>query len=327
LTKSAALSIILSWEVSVGFVRPAGTMSIKKGYDLKDGTTKKSASKNEAEQPVYKTEETLKREARARLEEQEKLRAAIKPESERKKKYDNFLYHYKWHTIAVVAGVILLAFFLRDTLFRTSPDLTLIIATARYVSQAETDGLQAALKKYMPDLNGDGKISVQFDSIYLPLTALTGEGAQEGDAFSAAMSGADPEMIQASMMKLMAITAAWSDPLYLLDDAMYDYLAGMSGVELPESAESETEPAGAAKSRESPADPGGGALFVTLGQIPAAFGYFGDRLSIDDTLIISEPDCEMLGDLSFSLRPAPNEKQKSVEYQEYCKRLLESLAK
>jgi len=309
-------------------------MSNKKGYQLKDGGAKIKTAEPSAEQPAYKTEETLKQEARARLEEQERLKAAQPPESERKKKYDNFMYHYKWHTIAGAFGAVLLIFLLRDTLFRTQPDITLVVATSRYFAQTETDALQSALQKYAYDFNNDGKVVVQLDAIYLPTAAITAGGEENTDDnnLNNMLSGADPEMIQASQMKLMAITAAWTDPLYLVDDGIYNYLTLMSGSSDAEEAAGEN----AESADKAGANAGAGAgsaetgsdysLFETLSGVPAAYGPRGDRLSVADTLLMSEPDCESLADLSFSLRPAPNSKQKSIDYQAFCAWLLQAIA-
>ena len=350
-------------------------MSLKKGYELKDGNAKKKDAP--VEQPVFKTEETLKQEARERLAEEERRSASLPPRSERRVKYDNYMYHYKTQTIVAIVGVILLAFFLRDTFFRTQPDLTLIIASARYVPQYECDALKDALEKYIGDVNGDGKVLVNLDVINLPTvgmayggyggapavgvnvgetpaangTSAGGAEAENGMAaggaeaengappdgtaqdaadigYSAMSSGIDPEMEQASSMKLMAIISAWSDPLYLLDDSLYYYLLAMSGP-APEDDAIDANVSGG----ESGGGDGGAFLpqqenwmFEPLSGIPAAFGEFGDRLSISDTVLISTPGCEDMGGFSFSLRPAPNAKQKSIDYQAACMRLLEDIA-
>ena len=327
------------------------SMSFKKQYELKDGPDKpkdgsgspeKPEKKGKAdEQPVFKTEESLKQEARERLEEEERRRAEAPPQSERRKKYDNFMYHYRTHTVVAIIGAILVIFFLRDTFFKAKPDMTLIIASARYIPQYEADAIRDTLEKYAWDLNGDGKVIVGLDTIHLPTAAafanihddekaeagaggegaVTGEGGEEAgqEDFSAIMSGADPEMEQASSMKLMAIISAWSDPLFLLDDALYNYLVAMSGPSALDEAEGETE---------GPYVPDAeNWMFDPITGPEAAFGYFGDRLAIKDTLIIDEPDCEYLGELAFSLRPAPNSKQKSIEYQQYCLELLKTIAK
>ena len=330
-------------------------MDIKKKYELKTskegqpgqagqpskarqhGKGRRVANAEPAEAPAFKTEEMLKQEARERIAEQEKLQAAI-PRSERRVKYENFMYHYKWHTIAIAAAVIFALFFIKDTLFRVKPDITIVVATARYFSSDESDALIAAVAKHINDFNGDGKIVVQLDPINVPSAAAivnsrANAAAPESSAPATGvpesgtpesgglMAGVDPEMEQASIMKLMAIVSAWSDPLFLTDDPLYDYLLRMSAPSEPDAAAGQT-PQGSQGNARTAAD---SSLFVSLGGIPGASGAFGDRLAVKDTLLMDEPGCDELGDLSFSLRPPANEKQRSVSYQEFCMSLLKAI--
>ena len=322
-------------------------MNDKPKYRLKDESERKK-HKNagaEQEQPVFKTEEMLKQEARERLVEQEKHIADKPPLSARQKKIDNYLYHYKWHTIIACIGVVLIFFFVRDTIFRAKPDFTVIIASSRFITQAETDAIQAGLAKYTADINGDGKILINFDSINIPIAemlediggydpqgtgaegaaAATGaaetvgaaEEAEEAGSLMDIGSSIDPEMMQASMMKLMAIVAAWTDQLYLLDDDLYNYINMMAGPATDEDdAESQQQTNGSLPDY---------AVFDPLG-LPFSFGPFDDRLAIKDTILVHEPGFEFLGDMAFSLRPPPNNKQQSIDYYDSCMKLLMTLA-
>jgi hypothetical protein len=303
-------------------------MSDKQKYKLKDGSEKKVDKEGAAEQPVFKTEEMLKQEARLRLAEQDKLIIEKSPKTERGKKIDNYFYHYKWQTILGGIGLILLIFFIRDTLFRPKPDITAVVATSRYIAQYETDALQAAMEKYGGDLNGDGKVLVNLDMINLPIAAviedIAGEERDVGEDGSLGMaSGIDPEMVQASMMKLMAIIAAWNDPLFLMDDDLYTYINEMSGPSDPDNGEQASTASGEADTGENLPDY---AIFEPLGDIPGASGPFKDRLAIKDTILASEEGFEYLGDLSFSVRPPPNSNQKNIDYQANCVQLLRNIA-
>jgi len=296
-------------------------MSKKIKYELKDGS---SAVKQEPEQPVFKTEETLKTEARERLEEQARLESQKAPVSERRKKIDNYMFHYKWHTIAIIAGAVLLVFFLRDTLFRVKPDLTLVVATSRFITQGESDALQAALEALAGDLNGDGKVVVGLDTIYLPISSFFGhddDDAQPDDSMVNFSGMNDAELIQASSMKLMAIVSASTDPLYLLDDDLYSYLMTMSGP-LPLGENGELPPQDGSVELEPDY-----MVFDPLDDISASYGYFNDRVAIKDTVLASEPGFEYLGDAAFSIRPAYGSNEKYMAYHAYCSDLLRRLAK
>ncbi|MCL2058340.1 MAG: hypothetical protein FWH01_04675 [Oscillospiraceae bacterium] len=361
-------------------------MSGKPKYELKDARDgmdnrdtggdgdnrgRRSKKGDDAAQPVFKTEEMLKQEARDRLIEQDELIAKRPPQSERRKKIDNFFFHYKWHTILVCVGAVLLAVFIRDTVFRPKPDLTVVVATSRFITQAESDALQAALESYAGDFNEDGRVLVNLDMITLPIAEALGYGGDDvaggnnvadgdGDAGDASSGGngaggesaggaedglfdiasvSDPEMLQASMMKLTAIIAAWSDTLFLMDDDIYDYIAAMAG---PSPFDDDED--GAAGGSDGAASGGSGAggsvadgsvavdempdyaIFEALSGIHGASGAYLDRLAIGETALASEPGFEYMGELAFSLRPPPNTNEKNVSYFAYCMGLLNALA-
>ena len=304
-------------------------MSNKLKFELKDGPDRRKRKSEETEAPVFKTEEMLKQEARERLVEQEKLIASKPPPSVRRSKFDNYIYHYKWHTIVACIGVLLLVFFIRDTVFRPKPDLSLVIATSRFITQAETEALQAALGNITGDLNGDGRVLVNLDSINLPITSimedLNNAGMQDDEESFDISSATDPEMMQASMMKLMAIIAAGTDTLFLLDDEVYDYITMMSEPSVEDGEGGGGADANTGGARNVSAAAQEYAIFNTLSGIPGSFGLFEDRIAIKDTVLQSEPALEYMGDLAFSLRPPPNSKQGSIDYYTLCIQLLNTL--
>ena len=208
-------------------------------------------------------------------------------------------------------------FFIRDTVFRPKPDLTIIFATTTYVSQRESEALKAALERKIGDFNGDGRVLVSLDEISLPISAMIETAGGNADGESAVnFTGADPEMMQASSMKLMAVIAAGSDPLFLLDDGMYAYISGMSGPS-PEDYESK---------EITPEIMAEYAIFEPMPDIPGSFGPFGDRLAIKDTVLAADPELERIGELAFSVRPALASNKKNAAYQAFCVQALKLLA-
>jgi hypothetical protein len=157
---------------------------------------------------AYKTEEQLKQEAKARSEAE--ANAAPRQISERAKKAENFWYHYKWHSIAAAALVFLGAFFVRDVFFRPRPDAVVVMVTELPFASDSVDRLEAALTELAPP-NEKGKKLVTVDYINF---------APGNDA---AMS----EMAMASQMKLMAVRAAGTEFIFLLDENTYGYIARM----------------------------------------------------------------------------------------------------
>jgi len=297
-------------------------MSGKIQYDPKKGGAV-GAKKAEENKPEYKTEEMLKQEARERLTEQARIEAAQPPKSERSKKIDNFFYHYKWHTILIITAVVVAAFFIRDLFFRSKPDLSLVVASSRFLLTSETDALQAELEKYATDFNGDGKIVVNLDNIHLPLAEARSAGSADQAAGEAVLmqDGVDPQVMQASAMKLMAIIAAGDDLLFLADDEIYSYMLAMGNPQTPDDYDYFDESADAAYLEITPEF----AVFETLEGFDAAFGPFNDRLAIKDTVLADVPGMEYIGDLAFSLRPPQSSKQASLDRSEFCKQLLSAL--
>ena len=286
-----------------------------KKITLKEGSSAVAPVRPEAAESVPRTEEMLKQEARERLEQQAKLEAEKPPVSDRRKKLDNFFYHYRLHTVLAVIGVLMLAFFLRDTIFRPKPDLTVIIASSRFITQIETDALQEALVSVIGDFNGDGKVLVSMDSIYLPLGDITRmlNGGQDADDEPFVSGVNDPEVIQASSMKLMAVISAGTDPLYLLDDELYIYISMMTGA-ADQWVEGDDIPVP------------DHAIFETLAGMPNVSGFFDDRVAIKDTFLADVPELEFIKDMTFSVR-FPQSKESSIAYQAFCLQMLRDIAR
>lgn len=156
----------------------------------------------------YKTEEQLKREARAQKE-QEAAAARKTPKSDGQKKWENFWYHYKWHAVAAVSVLILGVFFVNDVVFRAVPDLTVVMVTGEYYEQEKLDSLARVMGEAAGDYNGDGKVLANVDFILIP-------GDQDTQDYAYAM-------------KLTTVLAAGADPVYLLDEKGLADLTEKSG--------------------------------------------------------------------------------------------------
>lgn len=162
-------------------------------------------------QTVYKTEEQIKQEAAIRRENEAKL-AAARPKSTAELKRENYWYHYKWHTIIGAVVLLLAVFFVKDIFFRTNPDATIIMISEKYFAEESIGFISKDIERFADDYNGDKKILINIDFIMLP-----GNGEDPGAS----------QMDYANTMKLSAILAAASDPVYLLDEAAYRYITGM----------------------------------------------------------------------------------------------------
>ena len=87
-----------------------------------------------------------------------------------RRKFDNFWFHYKWHTISAICVVLMLAIMIPQCLFRPSYDCYILYAGPMMdCGGGETvQGVQdSILGLGMPDYNGDGERGVMYRPIFL----------------------------------------------------------------------------------------------------------------------------------------------------------------
>ncbi|HCA28268.1 MAG TPA: hypothetical protein DEP23_01110 [Ruminococcaceae bacterium] len=94
-------------------------------------------------------------------------------------KIENYWYHYKWHTIAITATIVVLVILIGQLVTRDNPDYTIVLATQNYIIDTAKDKLETALEAYGRDIDGDGKVEVRIDSIALTNDAQLGGANQQ----------------------------------------------------------------------------------------------------------------------------------------------------
>lgn len=162
----------------------------------------------------YKTEDQLKAEILA-VHQAEAEAAKLHPKTESRLKHENFWYHYKVHVIVGMFLLIVSVFFIKDLLFRTIPDATIILVSSEYLPDESIDSLAAELEGIADDFNGDKKVSILIDRIVV---------------------SNNEQQDYASVMKLSTVLAAGNDPIYLMDDESYRHISSMGeDVFIPES--------------------------------------------------------------------------------------------
>lgn len=78
----------------------------------------------------------------------------------KKEKAQNWWHYHKFIVLGVVVAILVVAWFIKDTVFQTRPDVQ-IGYIGQYDLPADTvTALQDALTPYCTDLNGDGKVVV-----------------------------------------------------------------------------------------------------------------------------------------------------------------------
>ena len=89
----------------------------------------------------------------------------------KKEKAQNWWHYHKFIVLGVVVAILVVAWFIKDTVFQTRPDVQ-IGYIGQYDLPADTvTALQDALTPYCTDLNGDGKVVVQVNSYTVDFNA------------------------------------------------------------------------------------------------------------------------------------------------------------
>lgn len=82
----------------------------------------------------------------------------IKADTKIQKWFDNYWYHYKWHTIITLFFVIVIFVCALSTCQKESYDSTVLYAGPAYLNGEKKAGVEAVLEAVMPsDISGDGE--------------------------------------------------------------------------------------------------------------------------------------------------------------------------
>ena len=91
-----------------------------------------------------------------------------------KEKWENYWYHYKWHTIVAVVTLIMFTVLILQTCQREEYDVHAVYAGSHRFSRLSQDGdipkynsMLTTLKKFTSDHNGDGAVSVDLRDLYV----------------------------------------------------------------------------------------------------------------------------------------------------------------
>lgn len=131
---------------------------------------------------------------------------------DKKKKWDNFWYYYKYHVLAGAFVLFCVIVFVKDMMAKVDYDYCISVIGNYPVQEEDTQVLQDWFEEHAEDLNEDGEIHVQIADYYLP---------PEGEA------GYDPQIYAASQTKLMVDLQEGTSMIYFLDKANYEKLQEM----------------------------------------------------------------------------------------------------
>lgn len=121
-----------------------------------------------------------------------------------KKKWENYWYYYKWHTIAGVFVLLLAVVFIHDIATKEQYDTTVMFAHSEYVEDAEIAQLKSTLEQYIPDVDGNGEVNL----LMTPIFMQGGEGGEPSD----------PEYAYAMQMKMVSELSVNPTLIVIFDD-------------------------------------------------------------------------------------------------------------
>jgi len=181
------------------------------------------------------TESELKIATAKRMEEERLLAAAMPPKSDFSMRTDNFVYHNKWLIAAVIFGLIVTAFVLRDVFFRSRPDITIIAVGVHYLHPDYQEWMGRELSLLLSEIREADSL-IELDAIrliadHVPEHLRPAPAMPQGDMeeiLEEALSGAELEMGMAALMKLTALLTSGHDPVFLLDAAGFAYHARLA---------------------------------------------------------------------------------------------------
>ncbi len=124
-----------------------------------------------------------------------------------KEKLENFWYHYKWHTIAVIAIIIILAITVAQCAAREKYDFTTVMVTYSTVTDGRISEIEKYLEQFGEDINGDGKVNIQVVNCIVPTNTNNLQANQSSSVRLQAMLVGEPSAL-----------------LYIVDKKGYDYL-------------------------------------------------------------------------------------------------------
>ena len=121
---------------------------------------------------------------------------------------ENFLYHYKWHSIAALFLVFVLIFCTLQTCQKTTYDSYILYAGGKTLrgsptSSDESSGYRtvySALGRYVSDVDGDGNRNLSFLDIYLPSTEEIEEAKANGEGINYTLLNDNDELFRQNML-------------------------------------------------------------------------------------------------------------------------------
>ncbi len=159
-----------------------------------------------------------------------------------KEKWQNYWYHFKWHTIGGIALIAVLAVMIVQCASRESYDFITIVYTRSVIESGRMEKIEEYIEQYAEDIDGDGKVSVQVADCSFVESNSNMQSSQVAMTKVQAMIAAEPKAVlyicdDKGFNDLEAIVAEgfFDAEALLLDENFYKACEGESEFEkLPE---------------------------------------------------------------------------------------------
>jgi hypothetical protein len=129
-----------------------------------------------------------------------------KPKFGTQKWFENYWYHYKWHTIGGLFVLFMVISLVHDLVTKEKYDAEMMITGQQYVDYTVSERLGLLLSQYAEDYDGNGEINVAVFSNEFPTNS------------------AQAEMVMAAQTKLMAELSDGRSMILILDDYTYNLI-------------------------------------------------------------------------------------------------------
>lgn len=141
----------------------------------------------------------------------------MKEKKEFQGKWENFWYYYKYHVIAAVFAVIMIAVFIHDKMKQIEYDYKVAVVTDVNISEEQIDSLEKAFAERADDRNKDGEIHVQVSNYLI----------QKENA-------SNPQIEMANQTKFMADVQSGESMIFIYSDAIYDAFKDQEVFDVPD---------------------------------------------------------------------------------------------
>ena len=154
---------------------------------------------------------------------------------------DNYWYHYKWHTIAVIFVLLVVTVCVVQMAGRTDYDVVITYAGSKNVSQKSENGgtaeiitMQTSLKDVVYDIDENGEVTVNLEPLFwlsaAEISALEAELAEKRENGEIVTDEINYNLLSSNYNTVDNLMLSGDCFLWFMSDDLYDYINKKSDV-------------------------------------------------------------------------------------------------